>query len=247
MGPQVVAFAVINQLRASGGWIIEMSGEMLHIDPGPGALVRAKEYKVDLFKLTGLLVSHAHPDHYGDAEMVLEAMTGGAKVKRGVLIGNENVIKGGKTYHPVFSPYHLKAVDKYVVMKAGDKTNIGKINITATKTVHDEPKCIGFVFEGSKKIGFTSDGEYFKGQAEYYKGCDYLVINCMIQKDYSWPGHINVNDAAKLIKEVNPKTAILKDFSSYLLEAGPEEQIEWIEKTTGIKTIAAKDGMKLNL
>ena len=242
-------FVVINQIRASGGLILEMDGEMLHIDPGPGALVRAKQYGVRLRKLTGLLVSHTHPDHYGDAEYVLEAMTGGAKVKRGTLLGSEYVINGSpdSSFHAVFSKYHLDRIEGYKALKPGDQASIGKIKITATPTKHRAPKGIGFLFEGSKRIGYPSDGEYFKGQERYFQNCDCLIINCLRPRNQTWPEHMNAEQAKELVEKTKPKLAVLQHFGMKMLRGVNFKEARWIQKQTGVKTIAAKDGMKLEI
>lgn len=236
---------VINQLRASGGWILEMDDQMFHIDPGPGALARAKQYGVPLRRVTGVIISHAHPDHYADAEMVVEAMTLGTHKKRGVIIGSANVIKGWEKHHPVFSPYHLNAAERYEILEPGKETSIGKIRIKATPTNHGEEKGIGFVFEGKNKVGYTSDGEYFEGQEKHFSGCDVLIINCLRPRGERWPTHMNSEQAVKLISKTRPKLAVLKHFGMRMLKAVPEKEAAWMEKETGIKTIAARDGMVL--
>ncbi|MCK4497214.1 MAG: MBL fold metallo-hydrolase [Candidatus Aenigmarchaeota archaeon] len=236
---------VINQLRASGGWILEMDDQMFHIDPGPGALARAKQYGVPLRRVTGVIISHAHPDHYADAEMVVEAMTLGTKEKRGVIIGSASVIKGWEKHHPVFSPYHLNAAERYEILEPGKETSIGKIRIKATPTNHGEERGIGFVFEGKNKVGYTSDGEYFEGQEKHFSGCDVLIINCLRPRGERWPTHMNSEQAVKLISKTRPKLAVLKHFGMRMLKAVPEKEAAWMEKETGIKTIAARDGMVL--
>lgn len=236
---------VISQARASGGWILEMDDQFFHIDPGPGALVRAKEYGVSLRKVTGILVSHAHPDHCADAEIIVEAMTDFVNKKKGVIIGNINAIRGSEKHHATFSPYHLNAAGRYEVLKPGDKATVGKIKITATPTDHgeQEEEGIGFVFEGEKKVGYTSDGEYFKGQEDYFQGCDVLILNCLRPRKATWPTHMNSEQALELISKTRPKLAVLKHFGVKMLRAVPEKEAAWIEKESGIRTIAARDGM----
>ncbi len=237
---------VINQLRATGGWILEIDDQMFHIDPGPGALARAKEYRVALRKVTGVIISHPHPDHYADAEMVVEAMTVGANKKRGVIIGSKNVIKGGEKHRAVFSPYHLNAVERYEILVPGKETKISNIKIRATPVKHGDSKGVGFVFEGEKnRVGYTSDGEYFEGQEKYFTGCDVLMINCLRPRNDSWPEHMDSGQAKELITKARPKIAVLKHFGTKMLRGVAEKEAAWIEKETGIRTIAARDGMVL--
>jgi phosphoribosyl 1,2-cyclic phosphodiesterase len=240
-------FVIINQLRATGGIILELDGQMMHIDPGPGALVRAKEYGVDLTKLTAVVVSHCHPDHCTDAEVVIEAMTHGATKSGGVFIGNGHAVSGGGDYRPAVSPYHLKAVGRHHAMKAGDKVKVGSVEITATPTFHDEPGAIGFVFGGSKTIGYTSDTAYFSGLEEHFKGCDYLIINVLRPRGKPWPKHMDTDQAAKLVEKARPGAAILSHFGMEMLKSNPYKEAMYIEDKTGVKTVAAKDGMIVEL
>ncbi len=241
--------AVLNQARASGGWILEMDEQKIYIDPGPGALVRANQFRVSLRKITGVIVSHAHPDHCADAEMIVVAMTDLIHKKKGVIIGNINSIKGGENHRPAFAPYYLKAVERYEILEPEKSTEIGKIKITGTPTRHgkDEEECIDFVFDGENKVGYTSDGEYFEGMENHFKNCDVMVINCMRPRKETWPTHMNTEQAAELISKVKPRVAVLKHFGMKMIRVGPEKEAAWIEKQTGIKTIAARDGMILEI
>ena len=63
------------QVRSTGGMLIEHDGRFLHVDPGPGALTQMHRIRYDLTRTESLIVSHCHPDHYSDAESVLEGMS----------------------------------------------------------------------------------------------------------------------------------------------------------------------------
>ena len=161
-------FAVMTQKRQSGGFVVEMDGEMIFFDPGPGSLVYAVKNRINLRKLTGIVVTHTHPDHSADMEIITEAMTFGAKKRRGVVIGNEYLTKGSGNgnYLPVLSKYHLEAVDKAHSLSPGQSANIGKLKVTAVRTKHRDSKAIGIIIDGSCKLGYTSDTEYFDGIEE---------------------------------------------------------------------------------
>jgi phosphoribosyl 1,2-cyclic phosphodiesterase len=241
-------FAVITQSRASGGILIEMDGEMIHVDPGPGALVQAHTRGVDLRKLTGIVISHSHPDHATDAGIVLEAMTFATKKKRGVVVGNEYLMRGTNDGHyiPIYSRYHLDLVEKYYTLKPGQSASVGKVGITATRTKHRDSKAVGFVFDGSKRIGYTSDTEYFPGISEQFRECDLLIINCLRPRNDDWPEHMNAAEAEKLIAGARPGMAVLTHIGMKLLR-NVEREAEKMTRRTGIKTMAARDGMVLRL
>jgi phosphoribosyl 1,2-cyclic phosphodiesterase len=238
---------IMTQLRASGGFVVEMDGEMIHVDPGPGALVRAKQYGVDLRKLTAIAISHAHPDHYTDTEIIIESMTDGTRKKRGVLIGNEHAIKGGADYRQVVSPFHLRLLERCRSLEPGNKIKIGNVEITATPSKHREEKGLGFVFRGKKTLGYTGDGEYFPGLEKHFEGCDYMILNVLRPRSAHWPGHMNTTQAKELISKVKPKLALIQHFGMLMVKAGPEKEAKWIEEQTSVKTIAATDGMKIDL
>jgi phosphoribosyl 1,2-cyclic phosphodiesterase len=240
---------LINQLRATGGFVLEIGDQKFHIDPGPGALVRAKEYGIRVNSLTGVLVSHAHIDHSNDTDVMIEAMTGGGINKKGILVSNGYITSGNEYFRTIVSPHHLKLVNKYEEMRPGDKITVGSVEITATKTKHRETNAIGFVFKCGDEpdIGYTSDGEYFNGQSKYYAGCRYLILNCLRPRADKWPEHMNSEDAMRLIREVKPKLAILQHFGIKMLRGVAEKEANWIQQETGIKTVAARDGMVLEL
>jgi len=241
-------FAVMTQKRQSGGFVVEMDGEMIFFDPGPGSLVYAVKNRINLRKLTGIVVTHTHPDHSADMEIITEAMTFGAKKRRGVVIGNEYLTKGSGNgnYLPVLSKYHLEAVDKAHSLSPGQSANIGKLKVTAVRTKHRDSKAIGIIIDGSCKLGYTSDTEYFDGIEDLYKGCDYLIINCLRPRNDPWPEHMNAAMAEKIICEVKPKTAVLTHIGLKLI-GKEDDEAKLITKNSGVKTIAAKDNMILKL
>ncbi len=77
-------FVVSRQLRSSGGIIIQIGENQFHIDPGPGALVMAKQYGVNLRENTAILVSNNKLYHANDVNAVIDAMTYSGFDKKGV-------------------------------------------------------------------------------------------------------------------------------------------------------------------
>ncbi|MCK4429134.1 MAG: MBL fold metallo-hydrolase [Candidatus Aenigmarchaeota archaeon] len=240
-------YVAMNQLRATGGFIIESKNLNMHVDPGPGALVRAKQFKKNLTKLNSIFVSHCHPDHYTDLEMVVECMTRGAKEKRGNLISNERVIKGSDVDGSVISKFHRDVIENIYLLKSDEKISFLNVNLKTTKCLHADGECMGFVLEDEKRIGYTADGEYYDGQEDYFKDCDCLIINCLRPRNAQPYGHLTSDKAKILIEKAKPKLAILQHFGMKMLFGTAEMEAKWIEHETGIKTVAARDGQIFEL
>lgn len=234
----------LKQLRGSGGFVLELEDQKIHVDPGPGALVRAREFRVNLCDLTAVVVSHRHQDHMNDAIVAIESMTRGATRKGGAFISTQRVIEGEKGFPSILDDFHRKVLDRLEVMKPGDSVKLGKVKVTAIPTKHGEPDGIGFLFGGEGlRIGYTGDGEYFPGMEKYFEGCDYLIMNVMRPRTDSWPGHMNSEMARELVSKVRPTQAIMTHFGMKMLRGVAEKEATWLQKETGVKTVAARDGM----
>ncbi|MFH0890099.1 MAG: MBL fold metallo-hydrolase [Candidatus Aenigmatarchaeota archaeon] len=240
-------FCMATQTRATGGFRLEMDGTNFHIDPGPGALVRAKQYNVDVKNTDVIMLSHVHIDHSNDCNAIIDAMTEGTKGQKGMLVGNISSIKGYDNNSPAVLKIYLKTLESVNVLKADETINLKNIIVRATPTKHSDPTAIGFRIEGSKVISYTSDTEYFPELKKYHKNADVLVINTLRPDNDEWPLHMNTDDAIKLIVDAEPKLCIFQHFGMKMISAGPEKQARKASKETGVKVIAAEDGMKIDL
>jgi ribonuclease BN (tRNA processing enzyme) len=59
--------------------------------------------------------------------------------------------------------------------------------------------------------------------------------------------HLSLVEARKIIEEVEPKAAILTHFGMTIWRSHPWELAQKLSDDTGIKVIAARDGMKFDL
>ena len=231
-------FVILNQRRYSGGLWLELE-ETVAMDPGPGALIRALQFKKNPQKLNGVLVSHHHIDHYNDAEILVEAMTHGMKTKRGTLALSENVLDYISDYH--------KSYVELITAKPGKKFRIGSLGIEALPT-SNHVGAVGFRFKSQYgEITCTADTAYDKDLVKYYKGSKVLIMNTIFPAGKEIEVHLNTRTAALIVKEAKPDLAVMQHFGMTMLNSGPEKEAEKIEEETGIRTIAARDGMEIDL
>ncbi|MBI4814233.1 MAG: MBL fold metallo-hydrolase [Methanobacterium sp.] len=242
------AFATITQRRMTGGFRIDgIDGKNLHLDPGPGALVRSYQFGVNPLKLHGILVSHSHTDHYSDAEVLIEAMTRGMTRRKGLVIGSQSVINGYEQWGPCISHYHLSK-PQVEVMEARDILRKDDLKITATPTEHGDPKNIGFRLEWDGfTLSYTSDTAYFEELQEHHRKADVLVASVIRPGNEKIRGHLCADEFQQLVDETSPKLAIMTHLGMKLITDHPVEEANRISKKTGVKTIAARDGMVIDL
>lgn len=231
----------------------ELDGVKFLIDPGPGSLTNLKNNKINIFDLNGMFISHPHPDHYTDANVILDAF----KKEGTFLVAEETCLKGNQDFFPCISKFHQSLPSRVFPMSADETVEISNLKITSVGSEHYSP-CVGFTIEGTRKISYAADGLYTEENCKKFKNSEILILNTFIpfkseadQEYYSNKKHVvlhmSVEDAIEIVKIAKPKLAIIQHFSKKFLEANPEKQAEIIKKSTGIKTVAAKDGMKIDL
>jgi len=239
---------VANQFVATGGFVIQTEGYQIWVDPGPGALVRAKQYGVKANKTDIIYVSHEHLDHANDLNVVIDAITLGGIHKRGILISTPTVINGGPDGGANLLPFYKNTLKEVFAIRTGDNIKIGPLNFTATPTKHDVEFNNGMRLETPKiTIGYTSNTKPLPALAEAFKGCNVLIMDVLKPGKESWKTHFCSDDAANLITEVKPELAIITHFGAKMLRYKPVYEAREIQRKTGIRTLAAQDGMRIDL
>lgn len=241
-------FATITQKKMTGGLRIDdLAAKSYHIDPGPGALIRSYQFGFDPKKLDGIFISHAHTDHYNDAEVLIEAMTGGMIKNRGLIAGSLSVINGHKNWGPCISKYHKSKSDT-LILNANKLKRFDDFTIRGTKTVHGDPTGVGFQWDvDGFKVSYTSDTQYFDNLAKYHRNADVLIGSVIRPNNEIISGHMCSNNFRDLINEIEPELAIMTHFGIKMLNKNPISEAKRITKETGIRTIAAQDGMQIDL
>lgn len=234
------------QIRASGGIVIKSEEYQLHIDPGPGAIAKAAEFMINLRENTAVLVSNSNILNCNDVNASIDAMTYGGLDKKGVLVSNKTVVSGTDAVKAYLTNHHAGLVEKTISLVAGQRLGIEDIEINAIATDSDDPNGVGYkIITNDFVLGYTSDTKYSKEIAKNYHRCDILIINVPLPGSEKEGKLMNSEDAAKFIREADPRLAIITHFGIKMIKADPLFESREIEKKAGLKVVAAKDGMSL--
>ncbi len=250
LGTGGARFMVISQILASGGLWLNLGGTEILVDPGPGCIVQATKRKLKPDKLSAIILSHCHLDHSADVNIMVEAMTQGGLKRHGRLFAPADALGS----EPVIFSYLRDYLDGIEVLQEGKSYSVGNISF-ATPVRHIHPvETYGMVFRTARHtFSCITDTRYFDGLYQY-SGSELLIIN-VVFLEHRAPAdhprmpvdHLSVPDVERLIKELKPKVAILTHFGMNVWRAKPWEIAQRLTEETGVKVIAARDGMRFDL
>jgi phosphoribosyl 1,2-cyclic phosphodiesterase len=199
-------------------------------------------------KLHAIILTHKHLDHSNDVNVMIEAMTEGGFKHRGVLLcPNDALSNEGNA---VVLSYYKGLLERVEVMKEGGFYSIGNLEVNTPKRHVHGVETYGLNIrvrgENKTKVSFLVDTLYFDGLENYYDG-EVLVMNVAMFKRREGVDHLCVEDAKKIIEARRPKVVILTHFGMTMLRNKPWEIAKQLSEETGVKVIAARDGMKFAL
>ena len=244
LGTAGARFVMIKQLRASGGLWVSHKGTNVLIDPGPGSLVRcaASRPKLDPTKLDACLLTHRHLDHANDINVMIEAMTDGGFKKRGILFCPQDAINED----PVVLKHTKGLVEKIEILEANKTYNVDNFAFqTSMRHIHPV-LTYGLKFNiKNTSVSLLTDTRYFKELANFYK-TDILIICVVFFEPRPEVEHLCLLDVENLLRDIQPKKAILTHFGMTMLRAKPQIRALELSNKLGIEVSAAYDGMTIN-
>lgn len=249
LGSGGARFVVARQLRASGGMWFRFGETQIHVDPGPGALVRALSHTPPFNprELDAIALSHKHLDHAGDVTAMIEAMTSGGFRKRGILLAPEDALID----EPTVLPYAQGFVERIdTVTERGGPYRVGNVEIRASIRHIHAVETYGMHFtHGDLRVSYLPCGRYFDALVEDYAQArpDVLIINVLRFRDGMDVDHLTWDQAREVIEGVRPRVAIMQHFGTKMLEADPQALAQTLEDDLGIRAIAARDNLEVDM
>lgn len=215
---------------------VEENGTKIVIDCGPD--FRAQMLRNEISTLDAVLLTHMHFDHIGGMDdlkavalvrkspVPLYIETGDCERFEGIFhyLLNKVVYLNGEMF-PAIERHEIRAYQKYVV---------GNISFSPFWQNHGGIKSLGYKFD---KFVYSTDFKNLSDQdIDYVRGIDTWFIDCIGYREYS--GHANLDDALRMIKDVQPKRAILIHMS---------HEVDYVELNAKIPSnvIVAYDNMKV--
>jgi phosphoribosyl 1,2-cyclic phosphodiesterase len=249
LGSGGARFVVARQLRASGGMWMRFGETQIHVDPGPGALVRALSHvpPCNPRELEAIVLSHKHLDHSGDVNVLIEAMTSGGFRRHGAVLAPADAFDD----EPVVLPYARAFVERIERLEASSGPyRVGEVELYTSIRHRHAVQTHGLIFvHGDVRVAYLPCGRYFDGLAADYArhAPDVLVLNVLRYRDEMNVDHFTWRDARRVVAEVRPKVAVFQHFGTKMLEADPPRLAAELEDELGLRAIAVYDGLTLDV
>jgi hypothetical protein len=228
------------QTRASGGIAMELEGLRVLLNPGPGAVVRACQYQINLREVDVVIATQNSVLASNDVNAVIDGMTNGGLDTKGILMATSEVLEGGQKLYPAVSALHREQLEKIITLKPEHKVALNTVEFVPTLV-----KGIGVGLKISlsdSKIGYTGMTGFSRQIAEQYDGCDLLII-CVPHFTKKSEDGLNVEEAVKFIQIAKPRMVVVTGFGVKILENDLLSSVREIQRQTQIETVAAKEGL----
>lgn len=199
--------------EACSGYLVRDGVTALLLDCGSGVVGQMQQV-CPLTAVDHVVLSHWHPDHCGDAGVLLH----GRLIQTIVGEASEPLRFYAPLQEPdlerlTWEPYaYSQAIDAQSVLE------VGGLTCTFMHTKHPV-ECLAtkVVDTAGRALVYTADGALTPDLVAFCRGADLVIAECSLYAGVSGegPGHMNADDVAELACQAQPRTLVLSHLPLY--------------------------------
>lgn len=238
----------VHPTRAAAGYLVRTDLDIL-LDFGPRTLMNLIKTGVDRNRITHILFSHFHADHFSDFitfffdAMVFTKYQGGKRPPLTIIgpPGTRSLFKALFATLPGFS-----RVPFGVTLKEVDDRPFwtGKTKIQPRRVIHS-PRlhCLGYRLEyGGKALAYSGDSQYCTGLVRLCGDVDLAVLDCSFPANRPGPVHLHAGQCGQVAQEASVGQLVLSHFYPIADRYDVKAQAAQLY---GGKILKGKDGMTI--
>ncbi|GKS56903.1 arylsulfatase [Nitrospira sp.] len=207
----------VHPRRAAAGYLVETDRPML-MDLGPRTLSNLLKTSVDRHRITHLLFSHFHADHFSDfITFYFDAVIYSKLVRRRpdlTLIGPRGSRKLFRAIIRIF-PVFSEAPFRTRIEEVGDETfSVGTARITAQSVRHTSRlHCLGYrVSYRGRTMAYSGDSMYCDALVSLCDRADVAVLDCSYPSNRPGPAHMHAGECGQVAEEAQIGRLLLSHF-----------------------------------
>lgn len=228
--------------RACAGYLLQLDDNNVWLDAGSGTW-RNLQVAIDYADLSGVLLTHGHPDHTTDVLQAYHARQ----------YGQEEALPQLPLWAPQetldrLAAFAIGIADAFDLRPIGldDEVRIGEGTFTFTEMAHPEQTLGVRVAYGNKVVAFSSDTGVDADFERLAGGADVFICEATSQEsDEVWEGHLQASQTGRIAREVGVKRLVLTH-----LRPGRDHAVTLAEARAAagdVQVELAQDGSRLEI
>jgi ribonuclease BN (tRNA processing enzyme) len=208
----------LHPTRAAAGYLVRTDQTLL-LDFGPRTLMNLLKTGVNRHRITHILFSHFHADHFSDFitfffDAIIYAKYGGGHRPDLTVIGprgSRRLLSTIMTTFPSFSRPPFRVTFKEV----GDRSfTIGDTRISPRTMTHvPDLHCVGYRLEyHGKALAYSGDTQYCDNVVQLCREVDVAVLDCSFPANKPGPAHLHAGQCGQVAKEAGIARLVLSHF-----------------------------------
>jgi ribonuclease BN (tRNA processing enzyme) len=208
----------VHPSRAAAGYLVR-TDQMLLLDFGPRTLSNLIKTGVNRHRITHILFSHFHADHFSDFitfffDAVIYAKYGGGHRPDLTVIGPKGSKRLMKTIMKTF-PSFSRPPFRVIFKEVGDRCfNLGETRISPRTMTHvPDLHCVGYRIDyRGKALAYSGDSQYCDNLVQLCRNVDVAVLDCSFPANKPGPAHLHAGECGQVAKEAGIGRLVLSHF-----------------------------------
>src|SRR6266436_8949203 len=188
------------------------------LDCGPGALHRLAEFGLPWQQITHVVLTHFHPDHFGELPMLVFALRHAAEPPRKdplVILGPAGTVRLVKALAQGFGPWLLDPGFPIGILDVRDGEPFplnAEVNLETFPVPHT-PESVALALAAPEgRLVYTGDTGPSSKLARWAAGADLLLAECSLPEEMALDSHLTPERAGELAREAGARRLVLTHF-----------------------------------
>ncbi len=238
-----------NLKKAGPSFYVKDGKNAVLLDMGPGSLRNMLKSGIDRFKITDIIFTHNHLDHFADLfAFLFNAGYNSVLVKPRKEILNIYGPKGFSSFiKPIFKYPLLRRINFPIKLKDLWKSpvKIKNFKIKTLPVFHTDINAMAVRIEiGKKSLVYSGDTGMCENIVKISKDTDLGIYECAFPKKIKNPMHLNSKEIGEIAQKANVKQVVLTHLYPVAEKGNVKKEVAEIYKG---KIIVAKDLLKIKI
>ena len=200
--------------RSHTSFLLTHEGEHILMDCGASTLIRLKQEGIELEKISTIVLSHFHGDHYGGVPFFLISSMFEAPRQCPLTIVGPKGVKS-KVLNLLEAMYagtseKLQDLDiRFVEFSSGEEIKVNDLSILSHKVEHSPPSFPhGYRIEWQgKSVAFSGDTSWSDNLIALSDQSDLFICECNFMQGVNF-GHLSVEEISEKVEPIQYQTAV---------------------------------------